>query len=84
MDYVNMSLEELEARMMKLQKTKDAAVRELIAAAKVRDVKLAEKSLADKLANFTPAELELLASKAQVVSGVGGLASGESVGTPGK
>src|SRR5690348_14993943 len=72
----------IKAALVDLGAQKENIRAEMKDATAARDRKLAEITLDDKLAQFSPAELELLASRAQTVSGVGGIESQEGVGTP--
>ena len=81
-NYDEMTLEQIEAALADLGTQKETIRAEMKDATAARDRKLAEITLDDKLAQFSPAELELLAQRAQTVSNVGGIESQEGVGTP--
>jgi hypothetical protein len=83
MDVTEMSDAELDARALDLQAQRDAIRADLKAVTVERDTRATKRELAQKLAQFTPAELAELAKRAQIVSPTG-IPSRAVVGTPGQ
>ena len=79
-DYENMTVEQLEAENQKLMAKRREIVSEQRILNAVRDRKIIEAKAKATIEGMTDSEKAALS---QVLSGVGGIGSGEKVGTPG-